>query len=52
MQLLVQIDAIVHHAMRTVAAATEPDEQIAEKAAKLDQLIAGLGEDTINKLLA
>jgi hypothetical protein len=52
MQLLVQIDAIVHHAMRAVAAATDPDEQIVEKAAKLDQLVAGLGEDTINKLLA
>lgn len=52
MTVLVQVDAAIHHAMRLVAAATEPDEQIAEKAAMLDRLVAGLGEDTINKLLA
>ena len=52
MQVLVQVDAAIHHAMRLVAAATEPDEQIVEKAAMLDRLVAGLGEDTINKLLA
>jgi len=52
MQLLVQVDAAIHHAMRLVASVNAPDEQIAEKAAMLDRLVAGLGEDTINKLLA
>jgi hypothetical protein len=52
MQVLVQVDAAIHHAMRLVTAATEPDEQTVEKAAMLDRLVAGLGEDTINKLLA
>jgi hypothetical protein len=52
MQLLVQVDAAIHHAMRLVASVNAPDEQIVEKAAMLDRLVAGLGEDTINKLLA